>query len=95
MDAYTKMLQDEHQREEIHIFSSLFFTKLTQSGNNTDQISKIINYDQVKSWTEKINLFDKEYIITGEPLYSNTFWKSENALLLLFKQRDGRDFFIP
>jgi sentrin-specific protease 7 len=73
MDAYSKILQDEHQREEIHTFSSLFFTRLTQSDKgSTDENSRAIYYEQVKKWTKNINLFEKEYIII--PIEQGKHW---------------------
>jgi Ulp1 family protease len=72
MDAYPKILQDEHPQKQIHIFSSLFFTRLTKSGKNAHERSKTIKYEQVKKWTKNVNLFEKEYIII--PIEQKNHW---------------------
>jgi hypothetical protein len=73
MDAYPKILQDEHPRDQIYTFSSFFFTRLTQSEKgSTDESSTAIKYEQVKRWTDKINIFEKEFIII--PIEQKYHW---------------------
>ncbi|KAI8879900.1 cysteine proteinase, partial [Backusella circina FSU 941] len=64
IDAFPKMLQAQHQRDSIHVFSSFFFTRLTQSDESSPRKqTTAIQYEKVKRWTDKVNLFEKKHIV--------------------------------
>ncbi len=68
---YLRYLQTNMERERpevfnrLHIFSTFFFEKLTSSKGG-------INYDGVKSWTAKLDLFSYDYIVV--PVNENAHW---------------------
>lgn len=51
--------------EKVHIFSTFFFEKLRSTRHR-------INYDGVKSWTAKFDLFSYDYIVV--PVNENAHW---------------------
>lgn len=54
-----RSIQENHpeQRDKIYIFNTFFYTSLTSGG------SKSINYDAVKRWTAKIDLFKYNHVV--------------------------------
>ncbi|RDA95836.1 hypothetical protein CP533_5089 [Ophiocordyceps camponoti-saundersi (nom. inval.)] len=52
-------------REKVYIFSTFFFEKLRSTRSH-------INYDGVKTWTAKFDLFSYDYIIV--PVNENAHW---------------------
>lgn len=68
---YLRYLQTNMERERpellnrVHIFSTFFFEKLTSRKGS-------INYDGVKNWTSKIDLFSYDYIVV--PVNENAHW---------------------
>lgn len=50
--------QDPELANDIHMFSSFFYKKLT----TRDRKSNIEPYDTVKKWTSKFDLFKKKYV---------------------------------
>ncbi|OAA74058.1 Ulp1 protease family protein [Cordyceps fumosorosea ARSEF 2679] len=68
---YLRYLQISVERERpdlfkrVHIFSTFFFEKL-MSGKGD------INYDGVKNWTSKLDLFSYDYIVV--PVNQNAHW---------------------
>ena len=56
-------------QKKIHIFSVLFFEKLTEvsPGYMTYKVTE--TYDEVRRWTKKVDIMSKEYIIV--PWYRN------------------------
>ncbi|OAR01474.1 hypothetical protein LLEC1_03888, partial [Akanthomyces lecanii] len=65
---YLQTKMERHQPEllnRVHIFSTFFFEKLTSRKGG-------INYDGVKSWTSKLDLFSYDYIVV--PVNENAHW---------------------
>ncbi|OAA75548.1 Peptidase C48, SUMO/Sentrin/Ubl1 [Akanthomyces lecanii RCEF 1005] len=68
---YMRYLQTKMERQQpellsrVHIFSTFFFEKLTSRKGG-------INYDGVKSWTSKLDLFSYDYIVV--PVNENAHW---------------------
>ncbi|KAJ6783791.1 hypothetical protein PWT90_04394 [Aphanocladium album] len=68
---YLRYLQTNMEREQpevlnrVHIFSTFFFEKLTSRKSS-------INYDGVRSWTSKLDLFSYDYIVV--PVNENAHW---------------------
>ncbi|TQV93578.1 Ulp1 protease family protein [Cordyceps javanica] len=68
---YLRYLQIDLARErpelfnQVHIFNTFFFEKLTSRKGG-------INYDGVKSWTSKLDLFTYDYIVV--PVNENAHW---------------------
>ncbi|KAI8879651.1 cysteine proteinase [Backusella circina FSU 941] len=86
IDAYPKMLQAQHQRNSIHVFSSLFFTRLTQSDESSPRRqTTAIKYEKVKRWTDKVNLFEKKHIVV--PIEQAHHWILTIFLFLKKKNR--------
>lgn len=61
IDLPRRMQSDVEQKnpklaEQIHIFSSFFYKKLTTKDR------KVVPYDTIKKWTSKFDLFKKKYI---------------------------------
>lgn len=67
---YIRHLQVKLEREtpdvlrKVHIFSTFFFAKLRSKGR--------IDYDGVKSWTAKLDLFSHDYIVV--PVNEHSHW---------------------
>ena len=58
-------LKDKRAADKIYIFNSFFYEKLKPKGRN-------INYDGVKNWTAKVDLFSFDYIIV--PVNESSHW---------------------
>ncbi|KAK3819730.1 MAG: hypothetical protein J3Q66DRAFT_161574 [Benniella sp.] len=58
--------RDSELAENTYIFNSFFYERLVSSSG------KGIAYDAVKSWTNKIDLFSKKFIII--PIHENMHW---------------------
>ncbi|KAM7198072.1 hypothetical protein V8F20_006317, partial [Naviculisporaceae sp. PSN 640] len=54
-------------RNRIYMFNTFFYTQLRKSGKGRN-----INYDGVKSWTSRVDLFSYDYIIV--PVNENLHW---------------------
>jgi hypothetical protein len=52
-------------RDKIHIFSCLFYTKLMEGGGGE-------MHDQVKRWTRNVDLFSKDFVFV--PINESTHW---------------------
>ncbi|KAI8886654.1 cysteine proteinase, partial [Backusella circina FSU 941] len=51
-------------RDSIYVFSSFFFTRLTQSDESSPRKqTTAIKYEKVQRWTDKVNIFEKKYIV--------------------------------
>jgi sentrin-specific protease 7 len=66
---------DPKLQDNIHIFSSFFYrrlssAKLSLSPSSSSDIKS--GFDLVKSWTRKVNLFEKDFIIV--PICENLHW---------------------
>jgi sentrin-specific protease 7 len=53
-------------KEQVHFFSSFFFTTLSQNGK------KKANYDGVKRWTKNTDLFSKPFVVV--PICQDLHW---------------------
>lgn len=58
-------------QDKIHIFSSFFYRRLTSAKLTSKDGSKT-GYEMVKSWTRKLNLFEKDFVIV--PINENLHW---------------------
>lgn len=71
INFYMRYLQTKLETERpdllkrVHIFSTFFFEKLTSTRGT-------INYDGVKNWTAKLDLFSYDYIVV--PVNENAHW---------------------
>ena len=54
------------QRQRIHVFSCLFYTKLTE-GKNAEASHKLVS-----RWTKNVNLFDKDFVLV--PVNKKYHW---------------------
>nr|XP_034357447.1 sentrin-specific protease 2-like [Arvicanthis niloticus] len=64
INFYMNLLVERNENQgypALHVFSTFFYPKLTQSG-----------YSSVKRWTRTINLFDKEMILV--PIHQRVHW---------------------
>ncbi|CAO3578132.1 unnamed protein product [Absidia cylindrospora] len=81
IDFYLKWLMDSYSganghdlpnatkrqtAEDTHIFSTLFYNRLTQGRRNS------VSYENVRKWTSKIDLFSKKHAIF--PINENWHW---------------------
>ncbi|KAI1818175.1 hypothetical protein GGS20DRAFT_393776 [Poronia punctata] len=64
-----KKLEDERPNlaKRVYFHNTFFYDKLKPS-----KAGKGINYDSVKSWTSKVDLFSKDFIVV--PINENTHW---------------------
>lgn len=64
---------DVNLQERIHIFSSFFYRRLSSAkmGTTKDSESKT-GYELVKTWTRKINIFEKDFVVI--PINENLHW---------------------
>ncbi|KAM3513679.1 hypothetical protein MY11210_002690 [Beauveria gryllotalpidicola] len=71
INFYLRYLQTNIGRDRpefvnrVHILSTFFFEKLTSRKGG-------INYDGVKSWTSKVDLFSYDYVVV--PIHENAHW---------------------
>ncbi|KAL3102350.1 hypothetical protein niasHS_003759 [Heterodera schachtii] len=86
IDFYLKYIHHclvpQERRARIFIFNTFFFTRLTQPpaggkpSNTVTATTKIrrvtSNFQKVKNWTKKVNLFDMDYIIV--PINEDIHW---------------------
>ncbi|PWN54072.1 cysteine proteinase, partial [Violaceomyces palustris] len=56
---------------QIHLFSSFFYKKLTEFGDRSEK-GREKGYNNVKKWTNKVNLFEKRYIVV--PINEYLHW---------------------
>lgn len=62
---------DPKIQETIHIFNSFFYRRLS-SAKMTASSNEKSGFDLVKSWTRKVNLFEKDFVIV--PINENLHW---------------------
>lgn len=74
MERDEQMVQKKQKQRTSHYFNSFFFTKLLENGQ--------YNYSNIKRWTRKFNIFEKEKIIIPVNLH-NTHW----TLLVIYMQK--------
>jgi len=84
IEFYLKFIQHRlmprETRNNIFVFNTYFFGRLTKMpsyerfGQSVEQRSKIIqtNYQRLKSWTKRVDLFSKEYIVV--PINEDYHW---------------------
>ena len=60
IDDYGKLLK-EHFKDDIFIFSTQFYIKLVESGN-----------EGIKRWEKNVDIFDMKYIFY--PMFENSHW---------------------
>ena len=62
------------ERKQVHVFSSMFYKRLTSARNNEDEglspSQKM--HSRVKRWTKNLNLFKKELVIV--PICERSHW---------------------
>ncbi|PKI84583.1 Ulp1 peptidase [Malassezia vespertilionis] len=58
--------RDPHLASQIHLFNSFFFMKLNEYRDRSK------SYEQVRKWTNRVNIFDKEMLIV--PINENMHW---------------------
>ena len=68
---------DKNVQEKIHIFSSFFYrrlssAKMTQPKSDDSNQNKKTGYELVKTWTRKVNLFEKDFVVL--PINENLHW---------------------
>ncbi|KAH8928404.1 hypothetical protein BT69DRAFT_1212816 [Atractiella rhizophila] len=49
--------------DQVHIFNSFFYKKLTHSVTEPRKKPSKIDYESVRKWTSKVDIFDKKYVI--------------------------------
>ncbi|KAG8194440.1 hypothetical protein JTE90_011049 [Oedothorax gibbosus] len=76
IDFYLKYFFDteltDSDQKRTQIFSSYFYSRLTQKTKPNIPVTKIERYDRVKKWTRNIDLFSKDFIIV--PIYHESHW---------------------
>jgi len=76
VDFYLTWLYNERlcqeERSKVHIFSSLFYTRLVQKTDEKSSVSSVSMHEQVKRWTKNVNLFDKRMAII--PICEHSHW---------------------
>ena len=61
------------QREQVHIFNTFFYTKLTNNLNDSLTPQDIYEkHGQVSKWTKNVDLFDKDFIVV--PIHDHAHW---------------------
>ena len=61
------------QREQVHIFNTFFYTKLTNNLNDSLSPQDIYEkHEQVSKWTKNVNLFEKDFIVV--PIHDHAHW---------------------
>lgn len=72
---------NEDIRDKVHIFNSFFYRRLASSpipskvrciDDDEGGKDKISGFDRVKSWTRKLNIFEKEFLFI--PVNENLHW---------------------
>ncbi|GFR24086.1 hypothetical protein TNCT_81651 [Trichonephila clavata] len=62
----------ESEREKTHLFNSFFFSCLTRKRQGDTPTTKEGRHALVKTWTRKVDLFSKDYIVI--PIHSHHHW---------------------
>ena len=61
------------QREQVHIFNTFFYTKLTNNLNESLTPQDIYEkHGQVSKWTKNVNLFEKDFVVV--PIHDHAHW---------------------
>ena len=76
IDFYTRYMREEKWPDDVntkcHVFSCHFYEKLNEKGETFDSNLKI-NYENVRTWTKDINIFEKDYVII--PINGMLHWR--------------------
>ena len=59
-------MTDEARHSSIHVYNSLFYTKLTEEGDEKK------GYDMVRKWTKNVDIFEKEFLVI--PINFSNHW---------------------
>ncbi|KAI6651649.1 Sentrin-specific protease 7 [Oopsacas minuta] len=66
-------LFSQKQREQVHIFNTFFYTKLTNNSSDSLSPQRISEkHGQVSNWTKNVNLFEKDFIVL--PIHDHAHW---------------------
>jgi len=57
----SRILPQENQKR-FHFFNSFFFTKLLESSSSTGFEECKVDYEQIRKWSGKVNIFEKDYV---------------------------------
>eukprot|EP00035_Acanthoeca_spectabilis_P009484 m.167931 g.167931 ORF g.167931 m.167931 type:complete len:993 (-) comp14738_c0_seq7:91-3069(-) len=61
---------DPTLKDNVHIFSTFFYKKLTSGGRKDSDLSQ--GFAKVKSWTKTVNIFEKKFLFV--PICENAHW---------------------
>lgn len=59
-------------KEKVHIYSSFFYRRLSSPKVKKKDGRILTGFDMVKSWTRKIDIFEKNYLVV--PINENLHW---------------------
>ncbi|KAL7299309.1 hypothetical protein TKK_0007888 [Trichogramma kaykai] len=69
-----ELLSDEHRRK-VHLFNTFFYTRLSNPRRLENQNELTLaerQYNEIKRWTKKIGIFEKDFIII--PVHQKSHW---------------------